>query len=246
MTSVANQMSWGGRITLAVPILSLLIALIGLILSDSVSRISNKAEIIAVNDSIKLDPLINYKGYIDTLNLKNQGRAASKNIKLIVEFPSEIPKFQLSSDEDIGEPEVNGRRLSIPFKRLSSNSNLRITMFSELPISYEVNYIDDNGNHKITMNRDSSHRNLLDMILIFVIIISLLIIVWIYRRTSESALMTTLETHQNELQIKIREVRDEIGNIEVVINEPSNIPVSRSIENGKGIKQRLTDFITNS
>ena len=203
-------MGLGERISLVVSILSFLVAFIGLTLSDSVSHLSNKADIVAVNDSIKLNQLINYSGYIDTLNLKNRGRSASKNIKLIIEFSVGIPKFELSSDEDIGNTEIKGHRLKIPLKRLSSNSNLKITMFSESPISYDAHYIDDSGNHKITMYNETSQRSLLDVILALIIVVSLLAIVWIYRRASESALMTTLESHQNEIQEKLREVRDEV------------------------------------
>jgi len=244
MSSAVNQMGWGERISLVVSILSFLVAFIGLTLSDNVSSISNKADIIAVNDTIKLNPLINQSGYIDTLNLKNRGRSASKNIKLIMEFSSEIPKYELSSDEDIGKPEANGRKLNIPLERLSSNSNLKIIMFSESPISYDVNYIDDSGNHKVMMYSEPAQRSMLDMVLILVIVISLLAIVWIFRKASESALMATLENHQNEIQVKLREVRDDIGNIEVVVNDPNNTSTTGLSENDKGIGQRLADFIT--
>ncbi|GAC25854.1 hypothetical protein GMES_3577 [Paraglaciecola mesophila KMM 241] len=244
MSSAVNQMGWGEKISLGVSILSFLVAFIGLTLSDSVSKISSKADIVATNDTIKLNSLINQNGYIETLNLKNRGRSASKNVKLIVEFFVEIPKFELTSDEDIGKPEIKGRRLKIPLERLSSNSNLKITMFSDSPISYDINYIDDSGNHKITMYRETAQRDMLDMILILVIIISLLAVVWIYRRASESALMATLETHQSEIQVKLREVRDEIGNIEVVVNEPNSSSTAELNESDKGIGQRLADFIT--
>lgn len=243
MSSTVNNMGWGERISLTVSILSFLVAFIGLTLSDSVSKLSSKADIVVINDTVKLDSLINQSGYIEMLNLKNRGRSASKNVKLIVEFSVEIPKYELASDEDIGKPEVKGRRLNIPLERLSSNSSLKITMFSESPISYDLNYIDDSGNHKITMYRESAQRNILDMILLLVIIISLLAIVWIYRRASESTLMATLETHQSEIQVKLREVRDEIGNIEVVVNEPNNTSTTELNENDKGIGQRLADFI---
>lgn len=244
MSSTVNKIGWGERISLAVSILSFLVAFIGLTLSDSVSKISSKADIVVVNDTIKLDSLINQNGYIETINLKNRGRSASKNVKLIVEFSEEIPKFELTSDEDIGKPEVKERRLNIPLERLSSSSNLKIIMFSESPILYDLNYIDDSGNHKVTVYTESAQRNMLDMILLLVIIISLLATVWIYRRASESTLMATLETHQSEIQVKLREVRDEIGNIEVVVNEPNNASTAELNENDKGIGQRLADFIT--
>jgi hypothetical protein len=93
------------------------------------------------------------------------------------------------------------------------------------------------------MYSELAQRSMLDMILILVIIVSLLAIVWIFRRASESVLMATLETHQSEIQIKLREVRDEISNIEVVVNEPSNTSTTELNDSDKGIVQRLADFI---
>ncbi|MGL5664632.1 MAG: hypothetical protein ACRDD9_00745 [Shewanella sp.] len=244
MSSTVNKFGWGERISLAVSILSFLVAFIGLTLSDNVSKISGKTDIIVINDTINLNSLINQNGYVETINLKNRGRSASKNVKLIIEFSTEIPKFELISDEDLGKPEVKGRRLNIPLERLSSNSNLKVNMFSESPILYDLSYIDDNGNNKITIYTESVQSNILDIILLLVIIISLLVTVWIYRRASESTLMATLEAHQNEIQVKLREVRDEIGNIEVVVNEPNSAPTTGLHENDKGIGQRLADFIT--
>ncbi|MDX8399097.1 MAG: hypothetical protein R8K20_02475 [Gallionellaceae bacterium] len=151
--------------------------------------------------------------------------------------------FELSSDEDIEEKEVNGRRLKVRMDRLSINSSLKITMFSELPISYDTSYIDDSGNHKVSINSDVAQRSLIDMILLLVIIVSLLAIVWIYRRASESALMETLQSHQNEIQERLREVRDEIGNIEVVVKDPNGAVSTEPDDNDKGISQRLADLM---
>lgn len=234
MSSVANNLSIVEKISLVVSVLTLVISFVALALSDSVSSISNKADIVAAKDSINLSPLIKYDGYIDTLRLKNRGRSASKDFKLIIEFADNIPKYELISDEYVGNPEVKGLRLNIPLPRLSSNSDLKITMFSELPISYEASYIDDSGNHEVTIEREVTQLNLLDMILITLVIVSLLAIVWIYRRASEGALIKALDNHQNEIRIKLREVRDEIGNIEIIVNEPID----------KGYGQKISEFIS--
>ena len=244
MSSKINKMDLGEKISLVISILSFLIAFIGLTLSDSVSNLSKKADIVAFEDSIKLNSLINSSGYISTLNLVNRGNAASKNIKLIIEYAVKIPKFELFSDEDIGEIEVKGYILKIPLDRLSNGSNVKIIMFSELPISYNAHYIDDSGNHNVATYREATKGSLLDVILLLIIIISLLAMVWIFRRSSESTLMDTLESHQNEIQEKLREVRDEIGNIEVIVNEPNNIVASGVDDSDKGIGQRLADLIT--
>lgn len=232
----------GEKISLSVSVLSFLLAFIGLALGDSVSNLSKSAVIVAVTDSIKLSPLTNSNGYLSTLNLENRGNAASKNIKLIIEFSTKIPKYHLLTDEDIGKVEAEGRKLRIPLDRLSSDSNLKVTMFAESLISYEAHYIDDSGKNQIRMYNETVQSSLLDVFLLLVIIVSLLAIVWIYKRISESALIDTLESHQNDIQKRLREFRDEIGNIEVVVNEPSN--VDGAGVDDKGLRQRLADFIT--
>lgn len=243
MSSIANKMGWGDKVTLLVSIIGLIISFFALALSDDLASVISKSEITASNDSISLVPLIEKKGYIDILNLKNKGNIASKNIKIIVEFSSGIPRFQLYSDEDIGKYEVLGERLSVPLERLSSNSSLKIAMFSENPISYVSSYIDDTGNHKVTMNKELSPRSFLEVLWVLVIIVSLLVIVWVYKRASESNLISTLVTHQNEVQVKLREIREEIGNIEVVVKEPSGLATSDDGDGAQGAIKRLSAYI---
>jgi hypothetical protein len=244
MSLVTNKMSLGEKITSIVSISSFFVAFIALTLSDDVSNLSSKAEIVTIKEAIKLKPLMNVDGYISIANLFNRGTAASNKIKVIVNFNTSVPKYELTSDEDIGIVEVKGLSLNVPLNRLSIDSNLKVTMYSSLPISYDIHYIDDSGNHKISEGVERPQRNILDIILLLVIIVSLLVIVWIYRKVSESSLLDTLESHQNEIQERLREVRDEIGNIEIVVNEPNNTGLSGHGENEKGIGQRLADFIT--
>ncbi|HFQ5049238.1 TPA: hypothetical protein ACGU7T_001254 [Vibrio vulnificus] len=242
MSSITKKMSLGERISLVVSILSFIVAFLGLTLSDGFLKLNNKADIVSVIDNIKLNTLTSQNGYIGVLNVMNIGEAASKNIKIIINFEYEVPKFEFFSDEDILDSEIKGRKLNISLERLSSDSNLKVVMYSDSPIKYGSNYIDDSGNHKIMNYTPSTQQSLMDVILVVVIIISLLVVVWIYRKASESALLEALEMHQNEIQVKLREVRDEIGNIEVVVNEPNNSTATIR-DNDKGIGQRLADFM---
>lgn len=243
MSSETNYMNWGYRISLIISVLSFLVAFVGLTLSDSVSDLIEKADVLATQDSTKLDGLADSNGYIDVLNFRNRGNVASKNINLVIDFESELPAYKLSSDEDIGGTDVDGRRLRVRMDRLSVSSSLKITMFSKFPIIYDASYIDDSGKHKISVENDTAQQSLIDIILLIVIIVSLLAIVWIYRRVSESALIDTLQNHQNEIQERLREVRDEIGNIEVVVREPGGSVVDGANNNDKGFSQRLADLI---
>jgi hypothetical protein len=236
-------MNWGQRISLIISVLSFLVAFVGLTLSDSVSDLIEKADVLAIQDSTKLDGLADSNGYIDVLNFRNRGNIASKNINMVIDFESEVPDYKLSSDEDIGGTDVDGRRLRVRMDRLSVSSSLKITMFSKFPIIYDASYIDDSGKHKVSVDNDTAQRSLIDMILLLVIIVSLLAIVWIYRRASESALIDTLQNHQNEIQESLREVRDEIGNIEVVVKDPYGSVTAEPNGNDKGFSQRLADLM---
>lgn len=244
MSSGTNHMNWGQRISLVIAVLSFLVAFVSLTLSDSMSDLIDKADVIAIQDSTKLDGLADLDGYIVTLNLRNRGNSASNNINFIISFKSEVPEYRLSSDEDIGETDIKDRRLKVSMDRLSVSSSLKITMFSKLPIIYDAFYIDDRGKHKISVSNDTAQRSLVDMILLLVIIVSLLAIVWIYRRASESALIETLQNHQNEIQERLREVLDEIGNIEVVVKNPYGSVTGEPDVNDKGLTQRIADLIT--
>lgn len=243
MPSRTNYMNWGQRISLAIAALSFLVSFIGLTLSDSVSDLIEKADVVAIQDTTKLDGLADSSGYIYTLNLRNRGNAASKNINLVIDFEPNIPDYKLSSEEDIGKADISGRRLRVRMDRLSINSSLKIRMFSKLPIIYEASYIDDSGKHKVSPKSDTAKRSLVDTILLLIIIVSLLTIVWIYRRVSESALIETLQNHQNEIQERLREVRDEIGNIEVVVRDSSGSVTTDPDDNDKGFSQRLADLM---
>tara|TARA_B100002019_G_C21247181_1_gene589034 strand:- start:326 stop:1066 length:741 start_codon:yes stop_codon:yes gene_type:complete len=244
MASGVNQMSWRERIYLLVSVLTFLVSFIGLALSESVSGLIAKPNIVAAQDSINLDKLTGSSGYIGILNLENQGDAASKSIVLIIDFESKIPDYTVTSDEVIGKTDISGRRLRVHMDRLSENSNLNFEMFSTSPISYEVSYIDDAGKNKINPNKSASQRSLLDMLFLILIIISLLVIVSMYRRASESALIETLQEHQSEIQERLREVRDEIGNIEVVVRDSPSAVSTKEDDNDRSVSQRLADFIS--
>lgn len=243
MSSGTKNMSLVERISLVTSALTFVVAFIGLTLSDSVSDLIEKADVVVIQDSIKLDGLAESNGYINTFNLRNQGNASSKNMILIIDFDSEIPDYNISSDEDLGETDISGHRLRVRIDRLSVNSSLNIKMFSRFPVSYEASYIDDSGNHELHANNGTAQRSLVDLILLITVIISLLAVVWIYRRASENALIEILQNHQNELQDSLREVRDEIGNIEVVVKDSTSSITAETEGNDKGFSQRLSDFM---
>ncbi|WP_083003203.1 hypothetical protein [Halomonas sp. GT] len=243
MSSETKNMNLAQKISLTISVLTFVVGFVGLTLSDSVSDLIEKVDIVVIQDSIKLDGLAESDGYINTLNLRNRGNASSTNMILIVDFESKMPDYNISSDEDLGETDISGNRLRVRMDRLSINSSLSIKMFSKFPISYEASYIDDSGNHKLYANKDTAQRSLVDMILLLIVIISLLIIVWICRKASENALIETLQNHQNEIQDRLREVRDEIGNIEVVVKDSPNSVTAETEGNDKGFSQRLSDFM---
>jgi len=180
-----KKMGLSEKTTLIISILSFLVAFIGFILSDTISDLRKTVEITSIKDSTNLHFLTGKKGYIDTLLLRNEGNETSKNIKLIVTFPHNIPQHEVLSDEDVVKKESNGQKLQISLDRLSNNSKLKLVMFSEKKLDYQVHYIDDNGKNEVTQHTSLNKRSYWDVLSIFVVVISMGIIVWIFRRSSQ-------------------------------------------------------------
>jgi len=53
----------------------------------------------------------------------------------------------------------------------------------------------------------------------------------------------TLESHQRDFQEKLREVKDEIGNIEITVNATNNIVADTPSSDDKGFTQRLAELM---
>lgn len=243
MSSGSSQKSWTEKALLVLSALTFLVSFVGLALSDSVASLWKGADVTALTNSTQLASLGRSNGYIETLLVENRGSAPSKNFDLVVEFSGDTPTLHFSSNEDIGEAGVEGNVLKIRMKRLSVNSRLKISMLSDLPIEYNASYIDDNGNQELLEYTTNGQQNLADIVFLLLVVISLLLIVWIYKRASESQLMVTLNIHQASIQESLREIRDEIGNIEVVVNEPASGVSSEPDDAGRGVRQRLADFM---
>lgn len=122
MSTNYKRMSLSEKATLIISILSFLVAFIGFVLSDSISDLSKTVEITSSKESTNLNSLTGKKGYIDTLVLRNIGNETSKNIKIIVTFPQNVPKYEVLSDEDVLKQESNEKKLQISLDRFSNNS----------------------------------------------------------------------------------------------------------------------------
>lgn len=238
MNAEYNKMKLSDKITLVLSILSFLVAFLGFIFSESILGLSKNVEIVSIKESTNLTPLTGDNGYLDTLVLKNEGNKTSKNIKLILTFIDKVPKFEILSDEDVVRKDVGKNKLQISLSRLANNSKLKLVMFSKSKLNYQLHYIDDEGKSEIVKYKDKAARSYWDVISMLVVVISMGLIVWIFRRASNSNLEEALERHQKDFQEKLREVKDEIGNIEITIT-----PVSAVTADDKGFTQRLVDLI---
>lgn len=243
MSTNYKRMSLSEKATLIISILSFLVAFIGFVLSDSISDLSKTVEITSSKESTNLNSLTGKKGYIDTLVLRNIGNETSKNIKIIVTFPQNVPKYEVLSDEDVLKQESNEKKLQISLDRFSNNSKIKLVMFSENTLHYQVHYIDDNGKNEVTKHTSFIERSYWDVLSIFVVVISMGIIAWIFRRASENNLEEALENHQRDFQDKLREIKDEIGNIEITVTSTNGMPDDTGSSDAKGITQRLVDFM---
>ena len=229
------------KITLTVSLLGLVISFVGLTVSDGVTRLISNPNLVFLSNNVELASLAQTNGYVGSISIKNVGNAASKNLKLIFDFDVPVPKYILVTDEDLGVAHAKDHRLSVPMERLSSESTLEVQFISNAPITYSVPYIDDSGRGNVTEYVSYSGLDLLNVVFTSVIIISLLLIFWIIRRKADYKLQMTLDSHQENIDIKLRELREDIDNIEVVINEPSE-SIRPTTDRGAG--QRLIDFIS--
>jgi outer membrane lipoprotein-sorting protein len=243
MTTNSKQLSLSEKTTLTISTLGFLVAFISFVLSDSISDLSKSVEIVSIKESTNLNTLTGDNGYIDTLVLKNTGNKTSKNIKLIVTFSHDVPKYEVLSDEDVLKQELDKQKLQISLDRLANNSKLKLVMFSENKLNYQVHYIDDNGKNEVAKYTSYKKRSYLDVISMFVVVISMGVIVCVFRRASKNNLEETLESHQRDFQEKLREIKDEIGNIEITVTPTNGMSTDTGTSYEKGITQRLVDLM---
>ncbi|KWU50543.1 hypothetical protein [Pseudomonas palleroniana] len=243
MPSITSRMSLGEKFTLVISALSFIVGFFGLALSESVSNLYSDAKIFATKDSSNLNSLTGQEGYIGVITISNRGISASEKMKLVISFDSTPPKYEVTSDEEISKSETNGNDIKIFLDRLSKDAKIKLAMYSKLPISYRIQYIDNKGKGPIELEDHSKQDNIKEIILLLVTIISILVIFYIFRRHAETLVTEKINSHYIELQNKISELRDEIGNIEILISEPSNSSVPITEETSKGFTQRLADFM---
>lgn len=243
MPPITSSMKLGEKLTLAISVLSFIVAFFSLALSESVSSFYSDAKIVATKETSNLKSLVGQEGYIGIINIFNRGLNASEKIKIVISFDSALPKYEIVSDEDISKEETTGNDIKIVLDRLSKDAKIKLTMYSKLPLSYSVQYIDNKGKGPVEIESTTKQENLKEIFLLLVTIISLLIIFYTLRKTSENSILEKLNLHQTELQKNISELRDEIGSIEISINEPSNNNIPIIEEASKGFTQRLADFM---
>lgn len=243
MPPITSSMKLGEKLTLTISVLSFIVAFFSLALSESVSSLYSDAKIVATKETSNLKSLVGQEGYIGIINIFNRGLSASEKIKIVISFDSAPPKHEIVSDEDISKEETNGNDIKIVLDRLSKGAKVKVTMYSKIPLSYSVQYIDNKGKGPIEMDSPTKQENFKEIFLLFVTVISLLVIFYTLRKSSENSILESLNSHQTELQKNLSDLRDEIEGIEISINEPSNNNTPIIEEASKGITQRLADFM---
>ena len=226
------------KLQLIVAVLTFIVACVGLVFSDSYTPLFGGTEIVFFEEKVKINKLTQLKENVGLIKIKNVGKTSSENLKIIVDFQSVIPKYDVYSEEDITKIEVVGDSLRIALERLSTDSNIKVSTISKDPIAFEMFYIDDSGKHEVKRGVQGRTSKLRDVIWLVLVVGSLLAIVWIYKKASESFLIKVLEGHQNTIQENLRELKDDIGNIEIIVNDSDSGAAPNSFT------QRLSDFIS--
>ena len=109
----------------------------------------------------------------------------------------------------------------------------------------KITYIDDSGNKEIVFGVVTKEFNLFNLVLLIIMLISLFVIIWIYKRISENYLEKTLEYHQNQMEEKLREIKNEISNIEITVNPPAQGNIGFQEHSITNLTRRLGEFINN-
>ena len=240
MPSGIKSMKTVEKATLCISVLSFVVAFISLALSDSVSSLFKKVEIVAFEESVELTSMVNEKSYLNVVKIINRGRMSSRNIQIIIDYNDKAPEVKASSDERIKSIETIGSSIRVALERLSSGSSLTISMLSDSQLTYKKYYIDDNKKGSIVNALHIKQTSLYDLILLLIVIVSLLVMVWLYKRASEVEFSTRLDRFEREMQKEIRDVRDEIANIEVNDNNGS---AKEDSSNSSESEERLSNFL---
>lgn len=238
------DMNLSDRILVVMAALALIVSVIVLGISEDARSIYKVANLSLVKEVVDLKKINGGSGYVGFAKIENVGGAASEKLKLIFSFEGVVPKYEVTSDEDVGNITVKDKDLRVSMDRLSSSANLKVSMQSIAPISYVVKYVDDGGAGDVVSSVAGSTINILNVVFLIVIFGSLLVLVRIFRRASESNLISLLTAHQNSIQDGFREIRDEIGNIEVVVNDIGEGSGSASLAKTRGVTQRLSELMS--
>jgi len=237
-------MPWKDRAGLVVASLSLIVSFLALAVSKDVVSVFKKSDLVSVRETLKLSKFSNDPSYLDILSVQNVGSGASGKLILIVGFDGSVPKYEVSSNEDVRNIEVNGGELRVAMDRLSSESKVKILMYSQKVASYRVGFVDDDGVGVVRDKSGPERVSMLSLTLMLVMILSLLLVVWISRRLMEGKVLKVLEVHQNSVQDRFREIQENIGNLESRVGGPiTTSPIGVDVKSNAA--ERLFDFADN-
>jgi hypothetical protein len=231
------------RITVLLSTLALIVSVIVLCISEDARSIYKGPELSLSKDYVDLKKVGGGSGYVGFAKIENKGGASSEKLKLIISFDGAIPKYDVQSDEDVGGVVVKDKDVRVSLDRLSSNASVNISMYSGSPFLYSVKFVDDSGGGEVGGFGGVKSINLINVFFIFLMIVSLLFLLRVFKRVSEADLKLLLENHHASICKDLRDVRNEIGDIEVFVNAAGTSQSTEPALRSKGVAQRLSEFM---
>jgi hypothetical protein len=244
-------MKYSEKINSVLAVLTFIIAFLTFTLSDSFSRALGEAELIIHEENVSLKDLGFTNGFINIIHIQNLGTASSEQTTLSLTYVSEIDKIKVFSDMNYQINVSDKKNYKISLERFPENSSVKVMTHTDKKVDYKAFYIDKKGKHQLTKNRFNADLKLFDISLVIVMLISIFWIFYIFKRSSETKLSNSINENKNNLQdyqngliSEIRALKDDINNIEIIINDSSLIqPSDTEDKKGMTFQSRLVNFI---
>lgn len=217
-------MSWKERLGLVVSVSSLLISFLALAVSKDVVSIFKKTELVYSAEVVDLSKVSSDSGVLEVLTVRNLGAAASGRLILRVGLSGGvIPKYDVSSNEDIKSVDVKGEELRISLDRLSSESKVLVQMYSPKPFVYTLRSVDDDGVGDVALQSPSARISLLSVFLLSLVFASMLAVVWVLKRLADGRVLMALGSHQIFVEDKLREIKEKVDGLEQLVSSVSDL-----------------------
>lgn len=244
------------NITMAISVISLLIAIIVMFFGDNLLGKFGEPELVLIStkDDFKLPDKLNeiivnnidkhesnlIPNTIRIVTVKNNGGSPSKNLNLVVEMDGPIYQYKLNSPETIEKQKIESNKLLVNLSRLSKNAEVSMIFWiRDEKNAFNASYADDNNSGYIkhtSGNENSSVK--FNSILLAISVASIATIM--YELFKKYVVLIRRETQESSAEL--------IENIATLYDEQAskveeeNLTSKEHVSNDE-VKQKLNEII---